>query len=331
MIARLLFIISILTTTLMTTKLYAQHVHSHKLNGLAPIGVMADHAHNKGGVMLSYRYMTMTMSDMLNDSNDASVDDYFSETSYMMAPSKMKKTVHMLGAMYAVSDFLSLTMMIPQIKNEMTMIKKMGRTEVDSISQGMGDIKISSLFKIKEDESSRFITGVGILIPTGSINEEDNETKLAYGMQLGTGSYGLNLTMTYTKMCGAWTLGSQLDLKTYLNENSNDYKLGNQYQANLWIIHSLNDNFNISTRIMQKNIDPIQSTEESVSSMSSSYNPKAQHGIRSFVFLGIDYTNSMFLKGHRLALEYGKPISHQVAGYQLKSEDMIVLGWQKTL
>ena len=34
---------------------------SYRPDGNAPIGVMADHYHHKGGVMLSYRYMNMNM------------------------------------------------------------------------------------------------------------------------------------------------------------------------------------------------------------------------------------------------------------------------------
>jgi len=74
MLARLLIII----TLLFTTNLYAQHEHhshNHQIKGLAPIGVMADHVHTKDSIMVSYRYMTMDMSDIADGSSDLSVDD----------------------------------------------------------------------------------------------------------------------------------------------------------------------------------------------------------------------------------------------------------------
>ena len=55
---------------------------------------MADHAHKEGEVMLSYRYGSMSM-DSTQDS------------------SGMEMHMHMLGAMYAPSDAVTLMVMAP--------------------------------------------------------------------------------------------------------------------------------------------------------------------------------------------------------------------------
>jgi len=232
--------------------------------------------------------------------------------------------------MYAFSDSASIALMLPQIQKDMTMIQKMGRAEIRSTSQGMGDIKINSLIKLMEDTDSRLILGSGLSLPTGSINEEDNGSKLPYGMQLGSGSYGLNLIATYVRTKDSWSFGSQISMTTYLNENTNDYKIGNKYQTSLWLTKSFNNQIGTSVRLTQDNKDPISSNEDSVSTMSTSFNPKEQHGTRRVAFLGLDYTNSSFLTGHRIALEYGIPVGFNLAGYQLKSDKMLTLGWQKT-
>ena len=57
-----------------------------------PIGIMGDHAHKKGELMFSYRYMRMEMSDLQDASHDISRKDAVSSTGsykFMNAPVKM--------------------------------------------------------------------------------------------------------------------------------------------------------------------------------------------------------------------------------------------------
>ena len=75
---------------------------AHRPDGNAPIGVMADHYHHKGGAMISYRYMNMNMNGNLKgtyDISDASIYQY-----YMSAPQDMNMQMHMLGAMYTPAN-----------------------------------------------------------------------------------------------------------------------------------------------------------------------------------------------------------------------------------
>ena len=292
---------------------------------LAPIGLMGDHTHKGNGMMLSYRYMTMSMEGITDGASTINENDYFSRTSYMMAPKSMDRKVHMFGGMYGLTEKVSLALMIPQIENNMTMVKKMGREEVKSSSKGLGDIVINSLYKLESEENVQMVLATGLSVPTGSINEEDNGSKLGYNMQLGSGSYGLNLMLTYTKSFDFWSLGSQIGLINYLNQNTNDYKRGNQYHLSFWATRRVNDKLYSSLRIQQKNIDPIQSDEDSISNMSPSFNPKANHGFRRFAFLGAAY----HIKGNKLEFEYGMPIGYQLADYQLAPQNMLTLAWRR--
>ena len=76
----------------------------------APIGVMGDHTHKKGELMISYRYMRMEMSDLQDASHDISREDAVSSTGsyqYMNAPIKMHTNTHMFGGMYGINDYLT--------------------------------------------------------------------------------------------------------------------------------------------------------------------------------------------------------------------------------
>ncbi|MEC9283173.1 MAG: hypothetical protein VX642_10700, partial [Bdellovibrionota bacterium] len=57
-----------LISILISFNLYA-HI-SDRVDGHAPIGVMADHSHNKGEMMASYRLMQMDMDGIINGSDE---------------------------------------------------------------------------------------------------------------------------------------------------------------------------------------------------------------------------------------------------------------------
>jgi len=79
-------------------------------DGHAPISVMGDHMHGKGEWMFSYRYMHMNMEDLKNGSDDATFDQALEN--YMVTPTSMPMNMHMLGAMYAPSDKITLMAMV---------------------------------------------------------------------------------------------------------------------------------------------------------------------------------------------------------------------------
>jgi hypothetical protein len=70
----------------------------------APIGVMGDHRHEAGEVMLSYRFMRMMMqgsrdgTDAIDNSEIVSPSGY----NFMVTPEKMPMNMHMFGVMFAL-------------------------------------------------------------------------------------------------------------------------------------------------------------------------------------------------------------------------------------
>lgn len=303
--------------------------HNHTIKGLAPIGLMADHTHSEGSLMFSYRLMQMNMKGLVEAESSKSIDNYFENTSYMMAPDEMKVQMHMLGLMYGITNNISLAVMSSYIKNEMRMIRRMGRESVTTTSEGLSDTDLNALFKIKEDDLSRFVVGFGFSLPTGSIDQMNNSQRLPYGMQLGSGSYGINIVVTYLRHIGSWSLGGQVRGKFFVNENSENYQQGNEYRSSIWLSKKVNDHFGFSARINQKNIDPLLSSESLTSNMSSRFDSAAQHGTRRFGVIGVEYRGAGFLKNNRFGIEYYIPIYENLSGYQLKSENNITFGWQK--
>ena len=88
----------------------------------APIGIMGDHIHKKGEVMLSYRYMRMEMSDLQDASHNISRETAVSTTEsykFMNAPVKMHSNMHMFGAMYGVNNRFTTMLMVPFLNKKL--------------------------------------------------------------------------------------------------------------------------------------------------------------------------------------------------------------------
>ncbi len=204
----------------------------------APIGVMADHVHDAGELMLSYRYMLMNMESNYvgSDEVDVKKDILLPNGEFVTSPTKMTMEMHMLGAMYAPAQWLTLALMVPylvnkmdhQITNSVASNPMVGRDTFATESAGLGDVRLSALFPLLSGDVNALIGGLGIKFPTGSISEEDEvpvpppaqERTLPYPMQLGGGSYSLLPTFTYKAQgsLGSFGLQAHADLPLHRNK-----------------------------------------------------------------------------------------------------------------
>jgi hypothetical protein len=127
-------------------------------DGHAPIGVMGDHTHKKGEFMFSYRYMFMEM-DGNRDGTD-SLSDREVLQDFMVTPVDMTMQMHMFGAMYAVTDDVTLMAMVPYVSKEMEHLTRMG-TRFTTNSEGFGDIKTTALYTIFNKDKQRVHLNLG--------------------------------------------------------------------------------------------------------------------------------------------------------------------------
>ena len=99
------------TLLLCTTSSIAQDSlwTSSRPDGHAPMSVMGDHTHNKGELMFSYRSMLMSMKGTI--SNSSRVNNETIYETYMVSPQDMQMQMHMIGAMFAPSEKLTLAVM----------------------------------------------------------------------------------------------------------------------------------------------------------------------------------------------------------------------------
>ncbi len=325
----LLFIFIFIFSILLTFPVYSGFPEGH-----APIGVMGDHTHKTGEVMLSYRYMFMSMDGNRDGTSDVSTSEVLED--FMVAPTDMDMHMHMFGLMYAPSDTITIMTMVPYIKKSMNHITRMG-VKFETESEGFGDIRTTGLIKVYNDHNNHIHLNAGISFPTGSIDEKDdtpaaNNVVLPYPMQLGSGTFDLLPGVTYLGHKDIFSWGSQITGTIRLGENDNDYTLGNKLEITSWGAAKLNEWFSASARLDWKGWQNIDGADPKLNpNMVPTADPDRRGGNRLDGLIGLNFINhshNSYLNGHRLALEIGVPLYQDLDGPQLETDWLVTFGWQ---
>ncbi len=310
-----------------------QDLLSPRPDGHAPIGVMGDHTHKAGEWMLSYRYMFMEMEGNRSGTNQLTHQEVLNQ-GFMVTPTSMSMEMHMLGAMYAPSDQLTLMAMVPFTSFTMDHLTRMGGMFTTE-TEGLGDIRLSSLLKIYEDDSQSIHLNAGLSIPTGSITERGNtpagaNSKLPYPMQLGSGTFDLLPGITYLTQSDNWSWGAQLSGTIRLGQNDEGYTLGDRLNGTLWAARQWNHWLSTSIRIKASKWDNIDGADTDLNpNMIPTANTALRGGERIDALLGLNIViPSGPLAGHRLAVEAGAPIYQSLNGPQLETDWLMTIGWQ---
>jgi|GEM_PF-420350 len=319
----------------------AENISSTKLwrsgrpDGHAPIGVMGDHTHDAGEVMFSYRFMRMDMAgnrDGTTDLTSAQVLEQFPVT-----PTEMTTDMHMLGAMYAPTDDLTVSVMAPYIFKSMEHVTRMG-TNFTTQSSGFGDIRLMSLYKILDQDRQRIHLNAGISFPTGSTNQRDDtpagsDQVLPYPMQLGSGTFDLWPGVTYLGQSDNWSWGGQALGTIRLGTNGNSYRLGNRLNVSGWGARRWNNWFSTSVRLNGNTWGNISGADPRLNAaIIPTADPTLRGGTRLDVGFGLNFlVNKGALAGHRLAIEFALPVYQSLDGPQLETDWLLTLGWQKAL
>ena len=312
----------------------------------APISVHGDHMHKKNEFMFSYRKSHMLMSQVKSGKTDMQIDEIMSAPNYasdgsgtyMNAPTEMTMDMHMFGAMYAPSDSITLSLMSNYSRKEMTQqrMAMSGSARFDVKSSGLGDTKITALIKIITNEEVKSHLGVGLSIPTGSIDQRDStptssDTRLGYGMQNSSGTFDPYVFSSNTRDFGRVKVGGQIYFKMPSSgKNVKGYQYGDTFITTFWTSYRwanyLSTSFKIDYNLKSKMIG---SDNEMSPRMSPIMDSKNQGYQKSSIGLGINFINhNGFFKNHRIGLELILPIYQKYRGIQMAENFRTVIGWQ---
>lgn len=330
------------------------HAAPVRADSHAPIGVMGDHMHKKGEWMLSYRYMRMEMSDSRNGTDDLSTADILATPNRFfgtpgqpprlrVVPTDMTMEMHMVGAMYAPSDWLTLMVMGSYVEKEMDHVtyNPPGTTQIGTFTtstSGIGDTKVSGLIRLFEQDGAHVHFNAGLGLPTGSIDETDRVLtpmgatpvlRLPYPMQLGSGTVDLLPGVTYTDRSGDLTWGAQASGTIRMGENSENYALGNAGKLTAWTAYQWAPWISTSLRVTGETQGKVDGIDPAIVAPVQTADPDNHGGEIIETALGVNLTGqSGVIRRHRLAVEASLPVMQDLNGPQMERDWGLMLGWQ---
>jgi len=342
---------------------YPAAAHDVAADDHAPIGVMADHVHRKGEVMLSVRYMHMDMDDSQIGTDSVTPENIVTNVpnrffgtpgqppNLRIVPINMQVDMVMAGAMYAPSDAVTFMVMGGYVSKEMehvTFQGGMGTTRLGNFttrSSGISDIKVAALFPVlgipdaKSKTYDTITAKAGISIPTGSTSEQDQilapngatpTVRLPYPMQIGSGSWDLEPAITYKGQRGNLGFGVQGSAKIRLERNSDNYSLGDVYEGGGWLSYRAAQWISLSGRMRYRSTGRIRGIDSQIVGPVQTANPDFQGGERLYLLGGVNLVATHGpLAGHRIGLELGVPVHQDLNGPQLRGRWNLNIGWQK--
>jgi hypothetical protein len=333
----------------------APHAMDH-----APIGVMADHRHKKGEMMISYRYTSMDMdgsrdgTDSLSSETIATTipNSFFGQPgqppTLRVVPQNMRMDMHMVGAMYGLSDRITLMGMGSYLTNDMdhtTYQGGMGSTVLGDFNvqtEGFGDTTVSAVIGLDDGttKNRQINLNLGVSIPTGSNTESAQiltpmgatpSPRSPYAMQLGTGTFDLKPALTYTGRANKLGWGAQTSARLPLEKNKEGYKFGSRIEATTWVAYEADYWISFSARLKAFSQGDISGSDAAIMAPVQTADPANQGGDQVQALFGINMAGQTgWLRGHRLALEVGVPLYRDLNGPQLETDSVVTLGWQKS-
>jgi len=317
----------------------------------APIGVMAEHMHNKGEWMVSYRYQYMNMQG--NRIGTSSVSPEFIATTIRnpngppptlrVVPTKMTMEMHMVGGMYAPTDWLTLMFMTMYSHKSMDNITFQGGAgtavlgSFNTKSSGLGDTKISGMVRLLNNGKHKVHLNAGVSLPTGDTDEADDvftpmgarpTLRLPYAMQLGSGTYDLLPGITYSGTSDRFNWGAQY-MGTIRTGSNNGYRFGNKQELSSWLSYQWQPWVSTSTRIAYSHEEQIKGSDTLIAAPVQTADPENYGGDIVNLFFGLNLAGQTGrLRGHRLAAEVGIPLHRDLNGPQLETDLIITGSWQ---
>ena len=306
----------------------------------APIGVMADHRHEPGEIMLSYRYMYMDMAgsrvgtEAIDD--DRIVAPAPDGEDYTVTPVEMPMQMHMLGVMYGASHDVTMMVMLPLLDVSMDHLTRAG-TNFTTESGGIGDVRAGAMVAIGESGDQTAHANLMVSFPTGSIEEQDvlptsmgEEVQLPYPMQVGSGTFDILPGITWLGQSGQNSWGVQGNATFRLGENDNGYTLGNKYGGTLWLGRNLNRHFSASVRGEIMHTEDIDGSD-SMLATPATFVPTADPDLRAGTVFEVGPSINFYMprwSAFRIAAEALFPVYRDLDGPQLERDWTLVLGVQ---
>ncbi len=316
----------------------------------APPGVTGADLMMPGKLMFSYRYMRMEMDDNRIGTDEASPEKIVTTVRNRFAPpptlrvvpTEMTTEMHMLGAMYAPSERLTLMAMTAYIEKRMEHVTFRGANGTDrrgtftTDSSGFGDTKLAGVLSLLERGGHEVYLNAGLSLPTGSIDESHEvltpkgsrpTLRLPYPMQLGSGTFDLLPGVTYKGVEGRLGWGAQALATVRLGRNDEDYSLGERADLTVWGSYRWAPWVSTCVRLDGQHVGRVDGRDDDIAAPVQTADPAFQGGERVNLALGVNFAGQRgTLAGMRLGMELAVPVYQELNGPQMAADWSFSIG-----
>ncbi|SEH07095.1 hypothetical protein [Candidatus Venteria ishoeyi] len=260
-----------------------------------------------------------------------------------VVPKKAKADVIFPYANFSINDKIALVALAPLVSKKTTMETFAGGMGSNSLgtktvsSKGLGDIKFGSIFRAYNSKGNKHnvIIDTVLSAPTGSIKEEDvqltpantrKKARLAYGMQLGSGTWDALLGVAYWGKQKQWGWGAQyLATLPLESKNSQGWRYGNKHEVTAWLTYEWQPRLAGSVRLRGETQDTIQGIDPKIYGPGLGANPENYGGEKIELSIGINW---MVATANNISLEFSKPVYQDRNGVQADHDYSLFFSWR---
>lgn len=293
-----------------------------------PLGVTGGRTLDGGEIELRYRFERVNFRGVWLDNDSLPLAVVLE--AYRVAPLTLERTTHYFGAAYAPTSDLTLlaNMSFAQRTREQLdgTNDDLYVTEIDKL----GDLEISGLYRVFDQNGARAHIQVGGLVPVGAFDIQAAEP-LPYDMRPGGGTFAVLPGATAAAQNEFGTVGAQLKGTFYLGTNSSDYTPGDRLDGSAWASYRIDDHFGVSARAHYQSWGGFEGEDPTLDRLRDPGNDAPFLGGRRVdLVTGVNVLlpEGSSLAGHRVALEWIFPVNRHYDGPQLGADWGITLGWQ---
>lgn len=206
--------------------------------------------------------------------------------------------------------------------------------EFTTVSEGVGDLALMSHIVLARRGANWWIFTPGLSLPTGSIDERDAtpagpNSKLPYPMQLGSGSVDLTSIFNFIHRQDDWTTGLHARATVSLNDNDNDYKVGNRYSISGFASYRFSPSLATGIDLIGKRAENYSGADPDLNKLLV---PTADPDLRAGERIDLEGSLTLYIEDgkfarNRFRLQVAVPIHQSLTGPQLETDLTAGLSW----
>lgn len=318
---------------------------AHRVDMQGPAFIASDHVYQAGQWLAAYRYSSAYLDGNRTGGTrltDQQALDFLGPVppgipgvnAYMMVPTHGTMEMHSLSVMHGITDDINVYVAPMWNVDTMHMLLR-GGAEVTSNNSGLSDLPFGVLWRVRKTDNDEVILNLGLIAPTGDIDGTylmpgGMEMRFPYPMRLGHGTWDACPAITCRYFFDRASIAVQGRCDLPMGLNSLDYRVGNEYRANVWFDYLLDEKKTLAATFRVEGL-----WRGNYVGADAELDPYGMPGndpnMRGGEYLNFGYGVSYMIPAHlgRLDFEVVTPIIQNVQGVQLGTDWALAVRYLK--